>query len=74
MENRIELTPLEEKMLQANIDCTFFPPDATDEECVAMNSVLKKAEDLMHELKAYEEIGTNLMLWFQNKYKEQAGQ
>ncbi len=25
----------------------------------------------MHELKAYEEIETNLMLWFQNKYKEQ---
>lgn len=73
MKKKIELTELEERMLQANIDCTFFPPEATDEECKAMISVLRKAEDLMHELKAYDEIGTNLMLWFQNKYKAQHG-
>lgn len=71
MNKRIELTELEERMLQANIDCTFFPPEATDEECKAMSSVLQKAEDLMHELEAYDEIEDNLMQWFQDKYKSQ---
>lgn len=71
MERKIELTELELKMLHANIEGTFFPPEATEEECKAMSSVLDKAEELMHELEAYDEIGDNLMKWYLGKFEGQ---
>jgi hypothetical protein len=36
-----------------------------------MNSVIKKAEDLMEELDAYDELDESLMEWFLAKYNEQ---
>lgn len=71
MKKRIELTELELRMLKANVNGEFFPPEATKEECVAMRSVITKADDLMEELDAYDELDSNLMLWFLNKYNEQ---
>lgn len=67
---KIELTELEEKMLELNVKREFFPPAATPEECEAMNSVLAKAEKLMDDLDAYDELGDSLMEWFMEKYKE----
>lgn len=71
---KIVLSDTERRMLEANIDGTFFPPEATDEEKVAMNSVIKKASTLMDELVAYDELGESLMEWFKAKYEAQEAQ
>lgn len=68
---KIELTDLEKKMLDLNVSRDFNPMTATVEEAAAMNSVIHKAEDLMEELDAYEELGDSLMEWFKAKYEEQ---
>lgn len=71
MEKKIILTELEEKMLQLNVDREFFAGNATPEEAKAMNSVIAKAETLMRELNAYDELEDSLMEWFLAKYKAQ---
>ncbi len=68
---KIELTELEIKMLHRNLEGSFFPPNCTDEEIEAMHSVIDKADNLMEELDAYDELGESLMAWFLEKYKEQ---
>lgn len=68
MEQRIELTPLELAMLRRQLEGKFFPPQQTDEENKALANVIDKASKLMRELDAYDELGTNLMQWFYNKY------
>lgn len=70
-EKKIELTELELAMLERDLRGEFFPHDQTDEENKAFARVIDKADKLMHELKAYEESGDNLMVWFYNKYKQQ---
>ena len=71
MEKKITLTEIELQMLHKNVDRTFSPMTATEEECKAMTSVIHKAEALMHELKAYEESGDDMMAWFLGKYEAQ---
>jgi hypothetical protein len=68
---RIELTDDEIKIIEKQLrgDLTAF--NATEEEQILMCSVVDKAEALMHELKAYEESGEDVIKWFYNKYKEQ---
>lgn len=69
--DKIILTELEEKMLALNVSREFFPGNCTKEEAKAMISVISKAEALMAELDAYDEMGDSLMEWFQAKYKAQ---
>lgn len=48
----------------------FLQP-TTDEEIRAACSVIKKAENLMGELDAYDELGDSLVKCFLAKYNEQ---
>lgn len=68
---KIELTDLELKVLQQDVNREFSDFDATEEELRAMVSVINKAEALMRELDAYNELGDNLILWYWNKYLAQ---
>lgn len=68
---RIELTPLELEMLKRDLAGEFFPPEQTDEENKAFARVIDKADKLMEELDAYDELGNSLMQWFWDKYQEQ---
>lgn len=68
---KIELTELEVKMLHKNLDGSYFAPDCTDEEIEAMHSVIDKADELMEELDAYDELENSLMEWFFRKYEAQ---
>lgn len=68
---RIELTGLELQMLKLNVAREFYPLVATIEEMKAMNSLIKKAEDLMEELDAYDELDESLMEWFLERYNKQ---
>ncbi|MBQ7774515.1 MAG: hypothetical protein IJ379_01210 [Lachnospiraceae bacterium] len=58
-------------MLKQNVNGEFSPMVATEEEAEAMNSVIDKADKLMEELNAYEELDNSLMEWFLNKYEAQ---
>ena len=44
---------------------------ADEEVQKVFGGVIEKAETLMHELEAYDEIGYDLILWFWNKYQAQ---
>lgn len=68
---KIELSELELAMLKRNLNGEFFPPEQTDEENKAFARVIDKADKLMEELDAYDELGNSLMEWFYNKYKAQ---
>lgn len=70
---KIELSPLELAMLKRHLDGLFFPPEQTDEENKAFASVIEKADNLMAELDAYDELDYSLMEWFYDKYKVQEG-
>jgi hypothetical protein len=71
MEAKIELSPLELEMLKKNVSREFEPMTATAEEAKAMNSVIAKADALMEQLDAYEELGDSLMEWYLHKYESQ---
>ncbi len=75
---KIELTPQEIEMIETYLkydampDVSFEP--TTNEEKALTMSVLRKANALMRELDAYDELGESLLEWFYNKYKEQQAQ
>ena len=46
---------------------------ATEEQQKHLTSVIDKAESLLDELDAYDEMGDDMILWFWNKYKAQEG-
>lgn len=71
MTTKIELTSLELEMLERDLRGEFFPPEQTDEENKAYAKVIDKADNLMEELDAYDELGDSLMQWFYDKYKAQ---
>lgn len=71
---KIELTEVELKVLKQQIEGEFSILDATDEERAAMGQVIKKADELMDELDAYNELQDSLMKWYLNKYEEQRKQ
>ena len=68
---KIELTDGEIKVIEMQVNGKFDPFDATDEEQLAMNSVMDKANALMDELEAWEESGDDVVKWFYDKFKEQ---
>lgn len=70
---KIELTDKELDVIKQQLHGEFDRVLAPDEDKDTLMSVIDKAENLMHELKAYEELGGDLMAWFYNKYKEQEG-
>lgn len=71
MTTEIDLTSLELEMLERHLSGEFFPPEQTDEENKAFAKVIDKADNLMRELDAYDELGDSLMQWFYDKYKAQ---
>lgn len=73
MEKKIELTPLEVEVIRKDLRGEFDPILFTDEGKRAMYSVIAKADALMDELHADDELGDSLIKWFWNKYKKQEG-
>lgn len=71
MAKKIELSELELRMLELDIKHEFYPMTATKEEAMALNRVIEKADNLMRELNAYDELDNSLMEWFYAKYKAQ---
>jgi len=71
METKIQLSQEEltviEKQLKGGVGFEFEEED----DKVTMMGVLDKAEALLDELQAYDDIDGDLIAWYYNKYKEQ---
>ena len=71
METKIQLSQEEltviEKQLNGGVGFEF----EEENDKVTMMGVLDKAEALLDELQAYDDIDGDLIAWYYNKYKEQ---
>lgn len=70
---KIELSADEIKVIKQQLNGEIEVWSANDYQRKHLSSVIRKADALMHELKAYEESGDDTILWFWNLYKAQEG-
>lgn len=70
---KIELTQDEITVIKQQLNGEIEVWSATDEQQELLSGVVSKAEALMDELDAYEELDGDLVSWYWNKYKEQEG-
>lgn len=68
---KIELTTEEIRVIEKQLNGEIEVWSATDEEQEALMRVIDKADALMDDLNAYNELGGDLIKWFYNKYKFQ---
>lgn len=71
MNKKIQLTEREIEVINKQLDGDIELFTGQDEEMDIICDIIKRAEELMHELEAYEESGDDLVEWYYNKYKEQ---
>lgn len=75
--NKIELNADEKNVIKQQLNGEIEVWNATDEQQKHLTSVIDKANALLEELDAYDEMidknGGDTILWFWNKYKEQEG-
>lgn len=69
--DKIFLTENEIEVIKKQLDGKIEVYDATDEEQALLMGVLDKAEALLDELDAYDELDGDLVKWFFNKYNNQ---
>ena len=72
MKYKIELTPLEDRVLRALINRTLTPDTATSEEADAIFSIVNKAANLMFSLGVADKVGDNVIGWFYDMYTKQS--
>lgn len=68
---KIELSADEIKAIKQQLNGEIEVWSATEEQQKHLTSVIDKAESLLDELDAYDEMGDDMILWFWNKYKAQ---
>ena len=75
---KIELTELQKALIQKQLNEQYDPFMASEEEQVAFNDVIDKAEALSDELYAVDDYVDNyngdMIKWFWAKYQEQEKQ
>lgn len=70
---KIELSADEIKVIKQQLNGEIEVWNATDEQQKHLTSVIDKAEALLDELNAYDELEGDMILWLWNKYKAQEG-
>lgn len=68
---KVELTKEELDLLKRQVKGKFNHWSATIEEKELMMGVIDKADKLMEELDAYDELDGDLMAWYLAKYENQ---
>nr|DAF67724.1 MAG TPA: hypothetical protein [Caudoviricetes sp.] len=69
--NKIVLTADEINVIQKQLNGEIEIFTATDEEQALLTGVIDKAEALMDELDAYDELDGDLIDWYYKKYQAQ---
>lgn len=75
--SKIELSADEIKVIYQQLNGEIEIYNATDEQQRLLSSVIDKADALLDETDAYDELeeqGNDLVQWFWNKYQEQQKQ
>lgn len=75
--SKIELSADEIKVIHQQLNGEIEIYNATDEQQRLLSSVIEKADALLDETDAYDELeeqGNDLVQWFWNKYQEQQKQ
>ena len=75
--SKIELSADEIKVIHQQLNGEIEIYNATDEQQRLLSSVIDKADALLDESDAYDELeeqGNDLVQWFWNKYQEQQKQ
>lgn len=68
---KIELTDAEIEVIKQQLNGEIEVFTATDEQRENLTKVIHKAEALLAELDAYDELDGDMIKWFWNKYQEQ---
>lgn len=68
---RIELTQKEIEVIGLQLARKIDISTATEEQKVLLMGVIDRAEALMDELDAYDELDDDLIRWYYDKYKQQ---
>lgn len=68
---KIKLTKEEIDVIELQIASKIDIDTVTEEQKVLLMGVIDRAESLMEELDAYDELGDSLIAWYYNKYKAQ---
>lgn len=71
---KIVLTERQKELIKSQLNGTYSPFTSSEEDQIAFNDVIEKAETLCDELDAYDEMGEDLLAWFWNKYQNQEAQ
>lgn len=69
--NKITLSADEIQVIKQQLKGEIEVWSATDEQQQLLTGVIKKAEALMDELDAYDELNGNLVEWYWEKYQAQ---
>lgn len=70
-EKKIILNDEEKAVIEKQIKGEFSFLSSSDEERKTLDNIIHKAESLLSELNAYDEIDDSLIEWYYNKYKAQ---
>lgn len=68
---RIELTEQEIQVIRAQLNGEIGAFTATPEQQKILMGVIDKAEALLDELDAYDEMGEDMIKWYWEKYQSQ---
>ena len=71
--NKIELTADEIRVVKEQVSGKFDRVFASDNDKQVLMDAIHKAEALLNELDAYDEMGDDMIAWFWDKYKAQEG-
>lgn len=72
--NKIELSAEEIQVIEQQLNGEIEIFTATDEQQAILTKVTNQAEALMEELDAYDELDSDLIAWYYDKYKAQSEQ
>ena len=71
MNAKIELTEAEKEVIQKYFNGEITAFGTSEEDMQTMSGVINKAEDLMHELEAYDDAQEDMVKWYWELYETQ---
>lgn len=71
MSVKINLTEAEKEVIQKYFKGEITTFGTSDEDMQTMKGVINKAEDLMHELEAYEDAQEDMIKWYWDLHEAQ---
>ena len=71
MTKKIDITEREIEVIHLQLDGKLELFTGQDEEMEVICNIVKRADKLMHETNAYDDVGDDLVEWYWNLYQDQ---